>query len=171
MKNSYLIFLAQAIGIIGGADGDNAISVTNSIILLNNSLHILKLIGGALILCGLFCLIFNKTVKENCTLKTSGISLAISAVTALGLYCATTFALCFVMTHPSKHPIALPASIIIGILCLIALILLLRIYCKQRKEKPSAKGIVIDILFAVIYIIPLFSVYQSLHNIISVWIG
>lgn len=170
MKNISLFFLSQAIGIIGGADGNNATALTNNIFLQSNILYVIRLLGGALILSGLFLLVFKKDVKKNCSLKTSGTALAVSTVLSLGLYCARTFAFCFIMTHPRKHPISLPVSIILGVLCLIALILLLRIYFKIRTEKPSVKGVIIDILFATTYVFPLFSIYQFLHHIISGWI-
>lgn len=164
------IYTAQngSIGIIGGADGPTAIYLTQR--LFGNSLLILKLFGGAITLSGLFCSIFGRTVKENCTLKTSGISLGLSVVISLGVYCVVAFISCFVMTHPNKHPITYITSIILGLLCLALFVLLLYLYVKQRKVAPSVIGVIIDILFAIIYLTPFFFTYAWAHSIVSSWL-
>lgn len=164
---SFVFYTAQngSVGIIGGADGPTAIYLTST--LLFNKHSVVWLYGVAFIISSLFCLIFEKTLKKSCSIKTSGISLSISAIISLGIYCFFCFISCFIMTHPNKHPIIFPTSIILGILSFVALIILINFYVKARKEKPSVKGIIIDILFVITFLVPFFITYLELHSTVS----
>ena len=70
------------VGIIGGADSPTFGFVVFR--LMNGWPFCCVLIGVSLILTALFCLVFSKHVKQNCTVKTFIYSLSLSAITALG---------------------------------------------------------------------------------------
>ena len=126
-------------GIIGGAD----LPETLRIILSDYWPSIV--IGLILIACSAFCLIFSKTVMNNCTLKTTTVSLGISLAGLSGLYCYLQWYSIVVFHEMSKHPIRYLASIIIGLLSFAAFVFLIVLYCRLRKQTFSIKGILIDI--------------------------
>ncbi len=128
---------------------------------------LLLLFGGAISLCGLFSLIFTKTVDENCYAETSIIALALSAIVGLGFYCVNLFLSCRFLTHPDKHPIANLGSIILGILAFAIFIILLHFYSELRKTSPSKKGVFIDILFSFTFIVPFFFFFLEIGEQIS----
>ena len=111
----------------------------------------LLLLGAALTVTGLFCLLFGKTVAKTCSVKTSAISLALSLTGAVGLGCFFLLYAMVVFHETSKHPITHPASIILGLLCLTAFVILLGLYWAERRKIWSPGGLVIDIATAVLY--------------------
>lgn len=123
----------------------------------------LFMLGVAVALCALFCLIFRKTVQNNCSVRTSAVALALSAVSVLG----TSFALGGLFYGSYESTALLTVDAIVALLCLCGFILLLGLYTKLRVKNPSAKGIVIDILFAFLYLIPLFLTGLEAHDAIS----
>lgn len=137
-----------SIGIIGGADGPAAIYLTYR--LLDGRLLLILILGITLFLCGGFCLIFKRTVINNCRLKTTALSLIISFFGASGLVCFFIWYSIVAFIEMSKHPISYPLSIIGGILSLVAFIITIILYIKVRKENFKIKGIVIDILTSII---------------------
>ena len=82
-----------SIGIIGGADGPTAIYLTSR--LLDGNLLFTLILGLTLFLCGGFCLIFKRVVINNCSLKTTALSLIISLFGASGLVCFFIWYICF----------------------------------------------------------------------------
>ena len=73
--------------------------------------------------------------------KSLWLSLAASAATAAGLDCLLMFAGCFIMTNPSRHPVALPVSIIGGCIAAAVLWLSLRWLLRELKSSPTKKSI------------------------------
>jgi hypothetical protein len=146
-----------SIGIIGGADNLTTLFLTYRFALEDVSFFLF--LGLSLFVGGLFCLVCSKTVLENCTLKTTALSLGISLVGATGLYCFITWLTIVTFDNwiePIKlYPLRYPGSIIIGLLSLFAFILLIVIYCKLRKRIFSVKGLVIDILTCIL-VLPFF---------------
>ena len=155
----------QSVGIIGGADGPTVIMIAGTF--WEGVLPALIALSLSTLLCGLFCLLFSKAVKENCTLKTSGLALVLSACASLLFYCFMLFASCFIMTSPDKHPVTLPLSIAAGVVAAVAFVFLLSVYVKARAEKSSAKGILIDILLFLSYLLPFFFVFDFVRNLIA----
>lgn len=152
-------------GIIGGADGPTAIFLTPQ--LFSSSLFaVLIWIGSALIISALFCLVFRKTVKEHCGKKTSLLSLILSADIAFGAYCFMIWLAIVIFNSVKVFPIARALSIIFGVLSFVAAVLLLILYIRERKKRPSAKGVVIDILLLILCLVPIFKVYEFLHKLI-----
>lgn len=125
-------------GIIGGAD-----LPTLRIILSDYWPSIV--IGLILVACSAFCLVFSKTVMNNCTLKTTAVSLGISFAGMSGLYCFLQWYSIVVFHEMSRHPIRFPSSIVIGLLSFAALVFLIVLYFRLRKQTFSIKGILIDV--------------------------
>ncbi len=136
-----------SIGIIGGADGPTAIYITSR--LFGGHLLFTLIFGLTLFLCGGFCLIFKKTVTNNCRLKTTALSLIISFFGASGLSCFIIWYSIVVFFEMSMHPIAYPFSIFAGLLSLFAFITAIKFYIRERKKNPKPKGIVIDVLTSI----------------------
>ena len=145
-----------AIGIIGGADTPTYEFVVFRI--MNGWPFVASLFGITLIVSALFCLIFSKTVKNNCNIKTTALSLGLSAVGAAGLVCAFLWFTIVSFGEMSKHPIQYPVSVLLGIISFLGFIVLIALYLKIRKTNWSIKGFIIDVLTSIIYL-PTFSLY------------
>ena len=154
-----------SIGIIGGADGPTAIYITSH--LLGGRLILTLILGLTLFLCGGFCLIFKRTVTNNCRLKTTALSLIISFFGASGVSCCFIWYSIVAFHEMSKHPISYPLSIIGGILSLVAFIITIIIYIKARKEHFKIKGIVVDIITSIITIPTFFLVCTEIYNLLQ----
>ena len=164
-----LTFRASAgqgsVGIIGGADGPTAQFLTMQ--LLSRWPGCLAFLSAALVLSGLFCLIFSKTVTHVCSVKTSAVALGLSATGGAGLY---SFFLWLVMTafhETGKHPIAYPVSVAGGLLCLMGFVALLVLYFRERKQKWCWGGIAIDVATAVIYLPPFLCAASCVHQMLG----
>ena len=160
-------FTAQngSVGIIGGADGPTAIYLTSH--LLDGNLLFTLILGLTLFLSGAFCLIFKRVVINNCSLKTTALSLIISFFGASGLACFFIWYSIVAFLEISMHPIAYPLSIIGGILSLVAFIITIIIYIKARKEHFKIKGIVVDIITSIITIPTFFLVCTEIYNLLQ----
>lgn len=160
-------FTAQngSIGIIGGADGPTAIYLTSH--LLDGNLLFTLILGLTLFLSGAFCLIFKRVVINNCSLKTTALSLIISFFGASGVSCCFIWYSIVAFHEMSKHPISYPLSIIGGILSLVAFIITIIIYIKARKEHFKIKGIVVDIITSIITIPTFFLVCTEIYNLLQ----
>ena len=155
----------ETVGIIGGADGPTVIMIVGAF--WEGVFPALITLSLSTVLCGLFCLLFSKAVKEHCTLKTSGIALSLSACASLLFYCFLLFASCFIMTSPDKHPVTLPLSVVVGGVAAVAFVWLFTLWVKFRAQKPSAKGVVFDILLFFDYLLPMFLLFDFIRNLIA----
>lgn len=151
-----------AIGIIGGADTPTYEFVVFRI--LNGWPFVAILFGITLIVSALFCLIFSKTVKNNCNIKTTALSLGLSAVGAAGLVCAFLWFSIVSFGEMSKHPIEYPVSVLLGIISFLGFIVLIALYLKIRKTNWSIKGFIIDVLTSIIYLPTFFFVLSYMYN-------
>ena len=154
-----------SIGIIGGADGPTAIYLTSR--LLGERLLFALILGLTLFLCGGFCLVFKRTVTNNCRLKTTALSLIISFFGAAGLSCFLIWYSIVVFHEMSEHPISYPLSIIGGIFSLVAFIITIILYIKARKENFKIKGIVVDIITSIITLPTFFLVCTEIYNLLQ----
>ena len=152
-----------AIGIIGGADTPTYEFIVFRI--MNGWPFVAILFGIALIVSALFCLIFSKAVENNCIIKTTALSLGLSAVGALGLVCDFLWFSIVSFGEISKHPIEYPVSILVGIICFLAFIILIAIYLKLRKINWSIKGFIIDVLTSLIYLPTFFFLFSYFYEI------
>ncbi len=137
-----------SIGIIGGADTPTIHFIMWQ--MFGGYFIYILILGILLTLSGSFCLIFGKTILENCSLRTTVISLLISVFGAQGLVCFLNWFIIVSFHEMSKSPIAYPLNITLGIISLLALIIFIYFYIKARKENLKIKGIVIDILTSII---------------------
>ena len=125
------------------------------------------IIGLTIVVCAAFCLIFSKTVMNNCTLKTTAVSLGISLAGLSGLYCYLQWYSIVVFHEISRHPIRYPASIIIGLLSFAAFVFLIVLYFRLRKQKFSIKGILIDVATSLIVFLPFSIIITIISNFVS----
>ena len=151
-----------AVGIIGGADGPTAKFITASV--FKNLFLVLKYLGGALILTGIFALLFENTVKNNSTVKTALLSFGLSGLTAAGLGCLFNVLFIVFFSHPDKHPYEYPLSIAVGLICLAVFTVILCLYIKERMKIRKFKGIIIDICLFSVWLTPLLLLIDYLHN-------
>lgn len=153
------------IGIIGGADAPSYTFMLSA--LFDGLPFVLVLSGICLVASASFCLIFSNTVKKHCNIKTSAISLALSAVGALGLVCAFLWFSIVAFGETSKHPIEYPVSVLLGIVCFFAFIILIAVYLKMRKTNWSVKGFIIDVLASVIYLPTFFFWFSYFYELLN----
>lgn len=154
-----------ATGIIGGADTPTYEFAVFHI--MNGWPFVAILFGITLIVSALFCLIFPKTVKNNCNIKNTAISLGLSAVGAAGLVCAFVWFTIVSFGEMSKYPIEYPASVFLGIVCFFAFVVLIALYFRVRIINWSIKGIIIDIATSIIYLPTFFFVFAHLYEIVA----
>ena len=128
---------------------------------------VLKLFGGITAVWGLIGLIFNKQINSRCTLKSSCVALGISATVSLGIYCVLSFLSCYFLTHPGKHPIRHPASLVLGVICFAVFLALIHLYIKLRNWNVSASGIAFDVIFGISYLPAFGSVWVVADSIVS----
>ena len=147
-----------ATGIIGGADAPTYwFALTNFI---GGLPFCIVLLGWAMTLTSLPAVIFNKTFHKSCSLKTSAITLGLSAIGGFGLTCALyCFAIAAFNDH-SKHPIGYPISLAAGMICLCAFLLLICLYFMERGKNRSILGFVYDVICSIVYL-PVFFFLSS----------
>ena len=155
-----------SVGIIGGADAPPTYWFWLSA-LFGGLPMVLVVAGSTLLLSSAFCLAFSKTVKSHCRLKTTAISLGLSGSFVLGCICAFTWFTIVAFGEMSTHPVEYPVSIILGMLCFVAFVLLAILYCKSRKTNWSIKGVMIDILTGVVYLPAFYCVLGYLDGMIT----
>ena len=114
--------------------------------------------------------IFRKTTQAHCQMKTSVLSVAISAVGALGFYCLLTWGTIVAWDTMAAHPVTYSASTVIGFFSLLAALGLLILYIRERIKTPSVKGVILDVLCAALYFVPFLYIYSTLHTIIGKWV-
>ena len=153
-----------SVGIIGGTDAPTLL-----FLLKYSDGHLLfaLILGLTLFLCGGFCLVFKRTVTNNCRLKTTALSLIISFFGASGLSCFFIWYSIVAFHEMPKHPISYPLSIIDGIFSLVAFIIAIILYIKARKEHFKIKGIVVDIITSIITLPTFFLVCTEIYNLLQ----
>lgn len=156
-----------SIGIIGGAD-DAFLRDVLIILLVRSWQFIAILLGVALILTSLFTAIFKKTTENCLTIKTSVTAILISAMFAVVVYSFSCFYPAMVIGSLHWHPVAYPCHIAAFVIALVALVILIAQYCfKFRKAKPSAKGVIIDILTAIVYVPFMYFAFIKFTQVLS----
>ena len=159
-----LLLLGAALFLVGQVAVDQAL-LLGVRYYFKKTVKVLLVLGGGLLLGNAPYVIFKRPTARGCTAATSLISLGLSAVGGLGLYCALTY----VFTTPHRNPIAHPASLLMGILALFAFILLISFYVCERREKCTFMGLCMDGWSAIVHLLPCIFGFSYLHEIIS-WI-
>ena len=157
--------LSGDIGIVGGAD-----LPTFSFAFWREEICVaLVALGIPLVLISLFCLGFPSFVQKNFSVKTTALALGISATGCLGLWCVLECLAILAFASPSEHPIAYPASIIVGVLSLILFIILFALYCKARKGEVKILGAVLDVFtggsFMLFFLFAEIAIIEVIRNI------
>lgn len=162
----YLISQNPRTGIIGGAGAPTLqFRVFQTFGVLP---YTLVLLGVAVMISAVFCLLFSKTVQGHCGLKTSLVSLGLSATGAAGLCCVLIWIACVAFGGAPKHyPVRYPLSIALGMVCLCVFILLGLLYCKLREGKWSIRGVVIDVLTSILYLPAFFFAFNYLYALVD----
>ena len=160
-------FTAQngSVGLFVVADGPTAIYLTSH--LLDGNLLFSFILGLTLFLCGGFCLIFGRVVINNCSLKTTALSLIISFFGASGLACFFIWYSIVVFHEMSKHPLSYPLSIIGGMGSLVAFVATIVFYIRARKENLKIKGIILDIITSIITLPTFFWLCAEIYNLLQ----
>lgn len=154
----------NAIGIIGGAELPD---ITYRIMFMSNYALPLKLlvIGITLIVIAVFCLIFEKTIKEHCFVPTTLVSLGLSSLAAAGLGCLLVF---FKVDESfNVYPIEYPLSAGLVLLSLAAFISLIIVYVKLRNKRPSGKGFIIDALTFLVSLPSFISIFDFFYKFLN----
>ena len=138
-----------SVGIIGGADMPTILFVVS--LFLKQWPLCLILLGIALIITGLFSLAFSGAIKNHCTVKTSTLSVAISAVGGLGVVLANMWFIVAAFGTKPRYPDTNLPSVLVSVIAVIAFIALVAWYCKERKAQWSWKGALIDLLTCMLY--------------------
>lgn len=155
----------HTISIIGGADAP-----TLSFLFARSMKpwHICLIsLSLALIVTALFCLIFRKTTADHCRIKTTLLSLTISATGALGLLCLIVWFPIAAFNEASRYPIEYSVSQLVGVLCLVVATALLVAYGKTRYTYRSLRGVVIDVLTCLLYFPFFFNVSSFFYSLVS----
>lgn len=156
---------ANDIGVIGGADTPTAIHVAYVVM---DGWPVLALwLGVPLILTSLFTVIFKKTTANCLTVKTSVTAILISAMCGAGAFsCMQLFLMN--LFGADENPVAYPCFKAAAVIAIVAFVFLVAQYCfKFRKAKPSAKGVIIDILTAIVYVPFMYFAFIKFTQVLS----
>ncbi len=153
-----------SVGIIGGADSPTWFFLFYK---LNGQFTLIPILGIILFLAGLFCLIFTKTVLQNCTIKSTSLALIISLFGSSGFVCVLIWCVIIGFDPISNHPISYPASIAGGVLSLLAFIISIVFYIKSRKRNLKLIGILIDVLTAALTLPFFIFLFIIIYNFLS----
>ena len=125
------------------------------------------LFAVAFIVTGVCCLLWRKAIEENCTVSTSLLSLGISAVAAkLWMNVIFWFAvLIFIDFGSLEEPFRYQFNLEAAFFTVALLIALIVLYVKERRKRPSKKGVGIDIGMFILYWPAFFFSMLSLYAI------
>jgi hypothetical protein len=147
-----------ATGIIGSADAPTYWYIVRKA--LGGFPLWLDLMGAAMILTSLPAVFFIKTFQRVCSLKTSGITVGLSAVGGLGLMCAI---ICFLLGSLdfSRYDPYYFILYLIGLFSCFGFIALICLYFEARGKKPSILGFIYDLITSILYL-PVFFFLSTL---------
>ncbi len=128
---------------------------------------VLVLLGTALLLSALFCLLLPRVVGTHCRPGTTALALGCSADIAVGITCGGSLLVLDAFDEVSRHPVEYAVSVLLGFACLFILLFLLVFYVKARKKTPSVKGVFIDLLTGLVYLPVFFIGVTFLYNLIG----
>ena len=101
--------------------------------------------------------------SPQCSYLTLGASASVAAV----LSCLLLFAGCFIMTSPSRHPIALPASIIGGCASLLMLWIFTKQLIVRLKAAKSKKAVLLSAIIFTTHLIPFVYLFSFAYSLLQ----
>ena len=103
-------------------------------------------------------------------LKTKLMSVLLSAFGSAGLYCFILQVLIAIASRDTDEtPIERAVSAFGGLTCLVLCIAITALYIGYRIKKRYKKGIVTDILVAILLFVPFFFMWNELHGVVEQW--
>ena len=84
----------------------------------------------------------------------------------MGLVCIFVWFTIVSFGEMAVRPVAYPAGILLGLLCLVAFFALLIYYFKVRKAKRSRLGVALDVVTSLVYLPAFILFYSCLYNVI-----
>lgn len=120
--------------------------------------YTLPFLIAAIFITVMFFLIFNKTITENCNMKTSLLALAFSAFGSISAFC-----LYFAFNDDAAifYPHQIPLYIGIGVICLLACFFVAFLYIREYVKDKKYKRLLFDLGIVILYT-PAFSVTAAL---------
>ena len=154
---------SPSVGIIGGTDLPPLFLYK-----WNSSIFCpISLFSIATLICGIITLIFNKSISQNCSIKSSAYALSISALIALTFFCFITFV--FIGNWHDAY-VTLSIShifcLLIALLSLMGCIILAVSYTKKYICDKKYKRIIFDIAIIFFYFVPFLIFYSYLHSLL-----
>lgn len=126
----------------------------------------LAMVGFALVvtaLCGLF---LPRKLTAGCTVQTTALAFALSAVGAAGLLGGMNWLSIAAFHEQNRYPIRYPANIALSIVSLAAFICLCCGYGFKRAKTPSGWGLALDVLTSILWLLPLLSLGTQLYELL-----
>ena len=148
--------------------------ISNQLITEDFSIRLIKqisftamLFGGTCTIYGVLGFAFSKQMSKVCSLRTTALSCAVSAITSLGIHCVLSFLSCYFLTNPTRHPIRHPVSLILGFICLAIFVLLLNVYYKLRKNNKTKIGFFVDCVTCLTFMPSIYFIIVVTDNLIG----
>ena len=155
----------EGIGIIGAADGPTARFLIFKLFINEQFLPITIFL--TLIVLSVIYLIFNETATKGCAVKTTALSVGISASIAATIFGFLNLHFLDVFNEASYTSTRFHISQAISLLFPIVFIILLIFFCLARKSKPSVGGTLLDIVTSILLVIPFTSFIVFIDNLLS----
>lgn len=140
------------VGIIGAADGPTLKYILLSQMIWKGFWFGNLQLGIAVLITGIVSLICRKAIVNNCSIKTSVLSLLISLFGSLGFCCLLTRF--FMGNHIEMFPLEYRCCIIFGYLSLVLCVLFLVLHIREIIKSKKYKSIIFDFSTVVLYFFP-----------------
>lgn len=122
--------------------------------------------GISLAVAGAICLKCGTAIRAICTARTSLLALSLSATGAVGLYCFMNWLAMAAFHERHLYPHAYPFFVCIGLVSLCVFLCLLVLYGIYRGKNRSIKGLLLDIVTAVLFLTPFLTTLQCAEQLV-----
>ena len=139
-------------GIVGGADTPTYWRVMLDQFKMNGWPMCYILFGGAMLLTGVFRLIFPETVIKCCPRNTTMVTLGISAFAGSGLLFGLGMMIIAGFAGSDRHPIAGPVYMALTIISILGFMMLIYFYIFLRSVYKSRLGAFLDMVTVILYL-------------------
>ncbi len=120
------------------------------------------LFGAALLLTALLIALSRRSAKSSFSGKSMGIAVGMGGVLSLGLLCVIRLTVSALLGGIGAFPATMWFCIIAGLLCVVAGILLVRWYIKERKALGGKRWCAPDLGAAALYVVPFLYLFGKL---------